>query len=269
MRAVNLIPTEERASSGMDAGRAGGGVYAVFVLLGGLAIMALLYGLATHQISSSKAQIASLNARVAQAEARTAALAPFTSFAQMREQREQAVDALVSSRFDWAQAFHELGRVLPSNVSLTSLDGQIGSATGASGSGASSGASSASSTGASSSAKSGAAGASSSPVSSATPPGSVPTFTLTGCTTGQAEVAVMLDRLRLVQGADEVKLQSSTKTSSSGGGGAGGGCEGGGNVSFAATVTFLALPSVTASGSGAKSALVATSGSTSSTGASR
>ena len=48
----------------------------------------------------------------------------------MREQRVQAVDALVNSRFNWAQAFHEFGRVLPSNVSLTSLDGTVGAASG-------------------------------------------------------------------------------------------------------------------------------------------
>ena len=38
---------------------------------------------------------------------------------------------LVNSRFDWAGAFHELGRVLPSNVSLTSLSGTVGSGSGA------------------------------------------------------------------------------------------------------------------------------------------
>ncbi len=74
--------------------------------------------------------MASLTAQAQQAQARAAALAPYTSFATMREQRVQAVDTLVNSRFDWAQAFHEFGRVLPSNVSLTSLDGTVGSASG-------------------------------------------------------------------------------------------------------------------------------------------
>jgi Tfp pilus assembly protein PilN len=262
MRAVNLIPGEERASTGMDAGRAGGGVYAVFAMLGGLAIMALLYGLSAHQISSRKAQVATLNARAQQAQARAAALAPYTSFAAIREQRTQDVAALVNSRFDWAQAFHELGRVLPTNVSLTSLDGQI-SSTSVSSAGAVSAASSSSS---GSPSASGASEAASSAVSSSTPPGSVPSFTLTGCTTSQAAVAVMLDRLRLIHGAEEVTLQSATKSESGGGGG---GCEAGGDVTFAATVTFAALPSVPASGPAAKSAFAATGGGASSTGASR
>jgi hypothetical protein len=276
MRAFNLIPGEERASTGMDAGRAGGGVYAVFAMLGGLAFMALLYGLSAHQISSRKAQVATLNARAQQAQARAAALAPYTSFAAMREQRTQDVATLVSSRFDWAQAFHELGRVLPSNVSLTSLDGQIsstrttsaGAASVAPSSSSGSSSTAASTAPSSSSGSSSASGASaaSSPVSSATPPGSVPTFTLAGCTISQAAVAVMLDRLRLINGAEEVTLQSATKSSSTGG--ASGNC-GEGTVSFAATVTFDALPDVSASAAGANSAFASTGGGSSSTAVSR
>ena len=132
MRAVNLIPADQRGGGGISAGRAGGTVYAVFGLLAGLAIMALIYGVSAHQISSRKSQVATITAQAQQAQAKAAALAPYTSFVAMREQRVQAVDALVNSRFNWAQAFHEFGRVLPSNVSLTSLDGTVGSASGSS-----------------------------------------------------------------------------------------------------------------------------------------
>src|SRR5579862_149610 len=119
MRAVNLIPAEERSGSGPGAGRSGGAVYAVLGLLGGLAVMALLYGRADHQISSRRAEVSTLTARAQREQARAGALTPYTSFVQMREQREQAVSTLVDSRFDWAQTFHELGRVLPAGkVSL-------------------------------------------------------------------------------------------------------------------------------------------------------
>lgn len=264
MRAVNLIPPEERARSGIGAGRAGGGVYAVFVLLGGLAVMVLLYGLAAHRISSRRALLAALNAHAQQAETRVAALASYTSFAAMREQRAQTVAALASSRFDWAHALHELARVLPPDVSLTSLDGQIGPSGGGPGSGARAPTGGASSSSSSSST----GGASSSPVSSATPPGSVPTFTLTGCATSQAQVAVTLDRLHLIDGVDEVTLQSSTKSGSTGAGGGGGGCEANGVASFDATVTFDALPDVPAGASDATRALADTGGAAPSTGAS-
>jgi hypothetical protein len=272
MKAVNLVPAEERAGAGAGAGRSGGAVYAVLALLGGLAVMALLYGRADHQISSRSAEVAALNARAQQEQARAGALAPYTSFVQMREQREQAVSALMDARFDWAEAFHELGRVLPAGkISLSSVDGTVGAS---SGSGSATGAAAkapvpaAPATGATGAASATGATASST-VTSATPIGSVPTFTLVGCAVSQAEVALMLNRLRLIDGVSEVSLQSSTQSSSSSsaGGAAGSGSCASGNPAFTAQVVFDALPSIPHT-SGAATATVATA-STSSTGAAR
>jgi peptidoglycan DL-endopeptidase CwlO len=192
----------------------------------------------------------------------------------------QAVDQLVDSRFDWAHAFHELGRVLPpGEVALTSLNGTIGSGTGSTVAGAdtTAGASKAASaaTGATTAAagSSSATTASSTSVASATPPGSVPTFTLSGCATSQAMVALTLERLRLIDGVSEVTLQSSTKAAGAGGSGSGGVCKG---PVFAMQMTFDPLPSTSAtSPSGATpttatSALTPTTGTpTTSTGAAR
>jgi Tfp pilus assembly protein PilN len=257
MRAVNLIPADQRGDAGGGGGRSGGGVYVVLGLLGGLAIMALLYGLAAHEASSRRSDVASLTAEAQQAQARAAQLAPYTSFLTMREQRVQAVSELVDSRFDWAHAFHELGRVLPPNkVSLTSLDGTVGSS---SGPGVAPAAATSSGAGASTTAASGSSGSS---VTSATPSGSIPTFTLTGCATSQAEVALMLDRLRLIEGVKEVALQSSiqssTKSSSSAGGSGSGSCEGG-EPAFSAQVIFDALPNVPAHSSSGSATTVAAS----------
>jgi Tfp pilus assembly protein PilN len=266
VKAVNLIPAEERrGGSGLSAGRSGGAVFAVFGLIAGLAVLALLYGTASHQISNDKAEVASLQARTAQAQARATALSPYTSFVTMREQREHAVEQLVDSRFDWARAFHELGRVLPADVSLSALSGTIGS----SGAG-SSGSDTATGAAAKASAATGASSASS--VSSATPPGSVPIFTLAGCTTSQANVAIVLDRLRLIEGVQEVTLQSSTKAGASGSGGGGGGASGsceGNDAVFNLTITFDALPTVPTSGSVTTTTTVAATSGGSSTGAAR
>ncbi len=224
MRAVNLMPVEQRGGSGPAAGRSEGGAYAVLVLLACLAGFALLYGMARHDISSRRAKAASLAVRTQRAQAMAAQLAPYTSFLALREQRVQAVSQLAQSRFDWAYAFHELGRVLPKNASISSLSGTVGS------------------TGGSSSASSSAA-ASSAAVKSATPPGSIPTFTLSGCATSQAEVAQTLNRLRLIDGVNEVTLQSSTKANSGVGAAPGGGCPNGAPA-FTATITFDPLPPV-------------------------
>jgi Tfp pilus assembly protein PilN len=131
MKAVNLIPTEQRAGSAVGVGRSEGAAYAVVAVLGGLALLAFLYGRADHQISSRRAEAATLTARAQSAQAEASQLAPFATFVALREQRENAVSSLVDARFDWAHVFHEFGRVLPSQVSVASLAGTIGaSATG-------------------------------------------------------------------------------------------------------------------------------------------
>jgi len=274
MRAFNLIPADERGGASLSAGKSGGSAFVVLGLLGVLAIFALLYGEASRQISSQTAKIATLDTQAQAAQAQAAKLAPYVSFMTMHEQRVQAVDQLVDSRFDWAHAFHELGRVLPPNeVALTSLTGAIGSSTGSTAAGAdtAAGASSkaAAATGASATA---AAGASSTSATSATPPGSVPTFTLSGCATSQSMVALTLDRLRLIDGVSDVTLQSSTQASKAAGGSSSG-CTG---ATFAMQITFDPLPSASATSSpsatpaATPSALTPTTGTpTTSTGAAR
>jgi Tfp pilus assembly protein PilN len=230
MRAVNLIPAEQR-QSGVDlAGRSGGVAPLIVVLLLGLAVLAFMYGSAKRSEAKSNTELATVNAELSAAKARAGRLAPYTSFIAMANQRVQDISGLVEARFDWSHAFHELGRVLPRDASLTSLQGQVG------GSGASG-----------SSASAGSASAGSAPTS-ATPPGSTPMFTISGCTTSQSEVALTLQRLRLIDGVTDVELQSSTKAASAGGASSGsatpsGGACGSGGATFAATVTFTGLPS--------------------------
>jgi Tfp pilus assembly protein PilN len=264
MRAVNLIPNDQRKGASVGAGRSEGGAYAVLALLVVIAGLALIYGKATRSISSEKVKAATLTAEAQKATSEASSLAPYTSFVSLREQREQAVASLVDQRFDWAHAIHEFGRVLTKDVSISSLDGTIAAGaatavtTGAPAPAASSTttASSTSTPPASSTAapSTGTTPASSataaSPVSSATPAGSVPTFSIAGCATSQRVVALTMQRLRLIDGVSEVTLQSSTKTPSVSGAGSVGGCSG---PTFAMTVTFDALPSAAAGAAAVKS----------------
>jgi len=229
MRAVNLIPEDQRGTVSA-AGRSGGGAYAVIGVLGGLALLAFLYGKAAHEVSSNKAKAATLSAKASRAEAVATQLAPYTSFIAVRESRLQAVSLLVGTRFDWSHSLHELGRVLPRDASISSIDGTVGSSS------------------ASASGKSAAtASAPASSVASATPAGTVPTLTINGCATSQAEVAVVLQHLRLMDGVSEVKLTSSTKSSGAGGSASSpGGCAQN-DPAFIVNVSFQPLPSPAAS----------------------
>jgi hypothetical protein len=62
---------------------------------------------------------------------------------------------------------------------------------------------------------------------------------LSGCATSQAEVALTLQRLRLVDGVSEVALQSSTKSATGSSGEAG--CPAR-DPAFSVQITFAALP---------------------------
>jgi Tfp pilus assembly protein PilN len=236
MKAVNLIPGEQRQGAGGLSdltGRSGGAALIVLGVIVGLAVMIAMYGSAHHSISSQNGEVAQIKAETTVVEARAGRLTPYTNFVTMADQRTQTVAQLVQARFDWSHALHELGRVLPAGTSLSALHGTVGAST----------------TGSSSSSS---AAASSTPASS-TPPGSTPVFTLTGCATSQTVVAQSLQRLRLMDGASEVQLQSSTKAETggasggSGGSGATGSCSGN-DPSFTTQVTFVGLPAAPATG---------------------
>jgi Tfp pilus assembly protein PilN len=259
MRAVNLIPAEQRIGAGMGAGSSEGAAYAVIAVIGGVALLAFLYARADHQISTRRSQAATLTTQIQRAQAEASQLAPYTSFAQLRQQRMQAVSQLVDSRFDWAHVFHEFGRVLPAEVSVSTLTGTVGAP-------AAGGASGATAPAAAAPAAAGSTptAGSASTVTSATPPGSVPLFSLTGCATSQPAVALMLDRLRLMDGVSSVTLQSSTRSAAgagTSGGGGGGGCVGG-EPAFTVQVAFdgLPTPSATTSAGGTAAASATTTG---------
>jgi Tfp pilus assembly protein PilN len=224
MRAVNLIPSDQR-SGGAVGRHSGGAAFAVLGLLAGLAVLVFMYGSAHHQIANRHAEAATLTTEAQQLQSEASRLASYTSFVAMREQRLQAIATLVGSRFDWAGAMGELSRVLPGGVSISTLQGTVGSTT--------------TTAKAPSSVTATTTAAASSAVSSATPPGTVPTFTLAGCATSQTVVAQMLVRLRLISGVGDATLLSSTKSTSGGGGG--GSCAAG-DPDFSVQVSFEPLP---------------------------
>jgi hypothetical protein len=246
MRAVNLIPVEQRSGQSVGVGRSQGGAYAVLVLVAGVAMLAYLYGQARHQVTSRSAQVASLSAQAQQTQAAAERLAPYTSFIALHDQRMQAVQSLVDSRFDWAHVLHEFGRVLPAETSVTSLTGTIGSP-------GSTSTTSSSATPTTGSASAGTSAAGAATATSATPAGSMPAFAITGCAISQPAVALTLERLRLIDGVKEVTLQSSVAGSgnSAGGSGSAGGCSGS-DVTFSANITFDPLPSTSAVAAAAK-----------------
>jgi Tfp pilus assembly protein PilN len=207
MRAVNLIPPEQRRGATGAAGRSGGAVYVVLGALGGLVAIAALWAVAHHQVADRQAALTVTDREANQAQTRAQALSPYTQFAQLRAQRTQAISTLASQRVDWAQAMRAIASTLPGNVRLLSLNASIGGAA---------------APGAPGSALPAPAAATAGPAGGST----TPAVHLTGCASSQTQVADVISRLRALPGVTGVSLASSEKGASGGGGGSCGGSSG-------------------------------------------
>ena len=184
MRAVNLIPSEERRGGPGAPGRSGGAVY---FLLGGLGILVVAltaYVLTNNSIKDKKAELAKVTNNTTAAEAQAAALRPYRQFASLKQSRATTVASLAQSRFDWEKVMRQLAIVLPNDVWLTQVVGSVAPGVGSS---------------------SGGGGGTGSLRSSV----QAPAIELVGCTVSQAEVSRVMVRLRQMDGVTRVSLGSS------------------------------------------------------------
>jgi Tfp pilus assembly protein PilN len=214
MKAVNLIPGDERRGTGA-AGRAGVGAYVVLGVLGALVVMLTVHTLAGRQIDQKRTALADARAKADRFEAEAKRLAAYSDFAALRSKRLETVTSLAKSRFDWADALHEVARTIPGNTQLTSLTGTVAPGVAVEG------------------------GGGGDPLRSSLP---VPAFELKGCTSSQSDVARMISAMRRIEGVQRVSLSSSEKAESAGGGGGDTDCRGGSDKvpAFSMTVFFKA-----------------------------
>lgn len=182
MRAVNLIPAEDRRAAGAP-GRTGGGVYIVLGVLAVIVIAACAYALTTNQVNQRKADLQKTTVEANAAETEAAAVKPYADFAQLKDQRLQTVQNLAAGRFDWHKLMDEFSRAIPSNVWLSSFTGQTAAPDTASGQTTSG-----------------------------------PSIAIQGCTDSHKDVARLMTRLRLIEGVSDVSLASSSKGDGTGGG---------------------------------------------------
>lgn len=198
MRPVNLIPKEERRGE-RSHGRSGALPY---VLLGALSLAlaaTVAIVITGKQIDDRRTEVAQLEVREAAAVVRADALQPYADFAALAVSRDQTVDQLASSRFDWERVLNELALVIPENAWLTQVTGTVSPAITVEGGGAVA-------------TRSSVAG---------------PALELIGCAASQDAVAEFTSALRDVDGVTRVGLESSELGDSDSGGASGGGEESG------------------------------------------
>lgn len=185
MRAINLIPADERRGAGGAGGRSAGGAYVLIGALVVLVAMAATYALTTKTLHDRKAELVTVKRDTEAAQARAASLAGYTAFRDMRKQRVDTVRSIAASRFDWAHAMHELARTLPADAAIGSLRGTVTSGVTING---------------------GATVA----LRSALP--SNPAIEMAGCVPTQQRVASLLVNLRRMDGVRRVTLQRADVT---------------------------------------------------------
>ena len=181
MRAINLIPTDERR--GLGARRSGLGTYAVLAVLALVVAAGAAYTLANRTVSDRQHELADVQARAQAIANETEALKAYTSFTALHTKRSETVRSLADSRFDWSHALHEVARTIPANTWLTSMRATVTPSIAVE-------------------------GGVTDPLRAAV---QAPAIEIAGCTTSQEKVASVISSLRRADGIQRVSLSSSEK----------------------------------------------------------
>jgi Tfp pilus assembly protein PilN len=197
MRAVNLIPAEQRRASGA-AGKSGGAVYALLSALALGVVFVAVLTLSSRQVADEQAKADRLEAQAQLAQAKAGTLASYTQFDALVNTRSAGVKALAATRFDWGAKLTQVSRVIPSDVSLTQLSASTAPGQGAGG------------------------------AVSLRSALQNPAIELVGCAPNQARVALLMTRLRRLEGVQRVSVASSDKSEGSAGAASSGGSAGSG-----------------------------------------
>jgi Tfp pilus assembly protein PilN len=124
MRPVNLIPPDARRG---DRAPMRSGILS-YVVIGGLALALLgvvALAFTSKQISDRESEVAELEQREQEARAKAESLSAFSNFRAVQEQRTATVTSLAQSRFDWERVLNELALVIPSDVWLVDMSGNV------------------------------------------------------------------------------------------------------------------------------------------------
>ena len=186
MKAVNLIPSDQRRAQATGA-QAGGG-YVVLGVLAVLLVLAVAYVMTANSVNDNTTKAAKAKSEADALEAQAAQMESFTDFATIKQQRLAAVKTAAETRFDWERLMRELSRVMPEGSWLQTTDASTKEETGGS---------------------SGAPAPAGTPVdpNAAVPPNA----TFVGCTPKQSEVAKILVRLRAMHRVTDVELNESLR----------------------------------------------------------
>lgn len=185
MRAVNLIPADQRRGAGGIAGRSGGLVY---VVAGGLLVVVVLgviYAFAVKDVANKTGQLNQVTREAGLVQAQANSLQNYIQVHQLSEAKVKSVVSIAESRFNWPGAMAQIALALPSDVTFNSLTAVASNPS--------------------------SAGTAVAPSTTTASTGSSPTFALAGCASSQSEIATILNTLQSVPSVTNVSLSDSAK----------------------------------------------------------
>src|SRR5689334_19233448 len=120
MKAVNLIPSDAQRS-GSAALKLAPATYGLLGVLAAAVMLVTLYVISNNDVTSRKAEIATLRSQVSAAQNEASQLNTYANFVTAAQQRVQTVEGIANTRFDWHTALAELSQVVPGNTALQTL----------------------------------------------------------------------------------------------------------------------------------------------------
>jgi hypothetical protein len=184
MRAVNLVPPELRARVPGD-----GDPRVAFGVCGGLALLLVMVIVAvsySNKATTLNDEAAALQAEASRHVVQAKPVQSFNDFASLAQSRTLLVGGLSASRFPWGTALYNLSRSLPADVTLDNIKAATAESMAAGGAPAAGGVAQTK---------------------------SVPTLSLSGCTSGWIGYSRLTVWLKSMPGVDDVE---STQTSNGG-----------------------------------------------------
>lgn len=132
MRAVNLIPAEERRSGSNPLREASTPTLLVLGLLLVALVTVIAIVLTGNQVRDRKNQLDAVNGQAQVVRQQAAALQPYAQVAKLRQQSVDTIRKLADARFDWPAMLDQISRRVPTDVDLTTFNGGTATDTSAS-----------------------------------------------------------------------------------------------------------------------------------------
>ena len=117
MTRINLLPPEERSRAAREQGL----LLAILGLVVLVVALGAVYFMSYRQVSDKQAQLDTASGQVDVANAQLAALKPYAAMQVQRQAMDVTAEQILNSRVIMSNVLEEVGLLIPSGVSLTSM----------------------------------------------------------------------------------------------------------------------------------------------------